>query len=67
MDPSLKFAAKAMGVLQEEGVILRALPVDGIGFCPPLIITEDEINMMFDRVEKAMPKIDAMAKDMSAS
>ena len=65
LDPAHKFAAKAMSVLQEEGVILRALPLDGIGFCPPLIITEDELNAMFDRVEKAMPKIDEMAKSFS--
>ena len=56
LDPAHKFAAKAMGVLQEEGIILRALPVDGIGFCPPLIISEDEINTMFDRVEKGHAK-----------
>lgn len=67
MDPSLKFAAKAMGVIQEAGVILRALPVDGIGFCPPLIITEDEINAMFDRVERVMPTIDEMAQSITAS
>ena len=64
MDPALKFAAKAMAVIQEHGVILRALPVDGIGFCPPLITTEDEINLLFDRVEKAMPVIDGMAAEL---
>jgi 4-aminobutyrate--pyruvate transaminase len=64
MDPAQKFAAKAMAVIQEHGVILRALPVDGIGFCPPLITTEDEINLLFDRVEKAMPVIDGMAAEI---
>ena len=33
---------------QEEGLILRALPDDAIGFCPPLIITEDQIDDLFD-------------------
>ena len=30
----------------------RAMP-HVMGFCPPLIITEDEINDLFDRMEKA--------------
>ncbi len=67
MDPSLKFAAKAMGIIQENGVILRALPLDGIGFCPPLIITEDEINMMFDRVVEVMPRIDELAHTLNTA
>jgi 4-aminobutyrate--pyruvate transaminase len=25
-----------------------------VAFCPPLIIKEDEINMLFDRWEKAL-------------
>ena len=67
MDPSLKFGAKAMGMIQEAGVILRSLPLDGIGFCPPLIITDDEINVLFDRVESVMPKIDEMASVLNKS
>ena len=27
---------------------------DTIGICPPLIITEDEINVLFDRLEIAL-------------
>ncbi len=27
---------------------------DALGFCPPLTITAEEINMMFDRFEKAL-------------
>ncbi len=36
----------------EYGVMTRAMP-HVMGFCPPLIITEDEINDLFDRMEKA--------------
>ena len=50
-----------MAKLQEKGVILRAMPVDGIAVCPPLIITADEIHRLYDCIEAAMPEIDAMA------
>ncbi len=61
IDPAEKFAQKAMAKLQEKGVILRAMPVDGIAVCPPLIITDDEIHRLYDCIEAAMPEIDAMA------
>jgi 4-aminobutyrate--pyruvate transaminase len=51
--------AKAM----ENGVIVRALR-DVIAFCPPLIIDRQQIDMMFDGVEKAL---DAMAPSMQAN
>ena len=40
-----KIAAKCAKIIQENGVILRALPGDIIGFCPPLIIKEEQINV----------------------
>ena len=47
-DLSKKIAAQANKIIQSKGVILRALPGDIIGFCPPLIISEEQINEMFD-------------------
>ncbi|MGB2288840.1 MAG: aminotransferase, partial [Candidatus Puniceispirillaceae bacterium] len=38
-DASHKIAAQAVAIIQKYGVILRALPGDIIGFCPPLIIS----------------------------
>jgi len=53
-DPAAKvapyFAARAL----EHGVVLRALPSDGVAFCPPLIISEDEIAMVMERAGKAL-------------
>lgn len=37
----------------EHGVILRALG-DTVAFCPPLIITEEQVHDMFDRVDAAL-------------
>lgn len=51
--------AKAM----ENGVIVRALR-DVIAFCPPLIIDRQQIDMMFDGVEKALG---AMEPSMQAN
>jgi adenosylmethionine-8-amino-7-oxononanoate aminotransferase len=42
---------------------VRALR-DVIAFCPPLIIDRQQIDMMFDGVEKAL---DAMAPSMQAN
>jgi 4-aminobutyrate--pyruvate transaminase len=41
---------------QEEGLLVRALMSDRVAFCPPLIITEAEINEMFDRFLRALDK-----------
>ncbi|MGU9961852.1 MAG: aminotransferase [Candidatus Puniceispirillales bacterium WSBS_2018_MAG_OTU23] len=67
LDPKQKFGAEVVKLLHQQGIITRALPLDGIGFCPPLIISEDEINDMFDRVEKIMPAADALMKTLSSS
>ena len=47
-------AGKAVAAIcLEHGVILRALG-DTVAFCPPLIITEEQIHDMFDKVEAAL-------------
>ncbi|MEL6701735.1 MAG: aminotransferase class III-fold pyridoxal phosphate-dependent enzyme, partial [Pseudomonadota bacterium] len=38
---------------QEHGAILRAIG-DTIALCPPMIIAEDELNALFDRLGKAL-------------
>ena len=42
-------AAKALA----HGLIVRGLPGDAVGVCPPLIISADEINDLFDRLGQA--------------
>jgi len=63
-DPAHKIAAKAVAKIQEHGVILRALPGDIIGFCPPLIINEAELNEMFERVEAGMQDVQSIADEL---
>lgn len=42
--------------IEEEGVIARPMLGDRIGLCPPLIITEAEIDEMFDRFERGLER-----------
>ena len=42
-----------------HGAILRAIG-DTIAFCPPMIITEAELNELFDRFEKALADTEAL-------
>ena len=63
-DPSHKIAAQAVSIIQKHGVILRALPGDIIGFCPPLIISEAEIDAMFDRIESALVEVAGLAANL---
>jgi 4-aminobutyrate--pyruvate transaminase len=37
-----------------KGLIVRALPGDVIGICPPLIITKEQIDELFDALALAV-------------
>ena len=43
---------------ESEGAILRAVG-DSIAFCPPMIITEAELNELFDRFGRALQQAEA--------
>lgn len=53
-DPALKVGLTAVKHMAVHGLITRALPGDAIAFCPPLIITEDQIDAMFDSLAEAL-------------
>ena len=61
-DPSHGVGAKAAEFCRDEGIILRPLG-DSIGFCPPLIIQEDDIHELFDGVEKALDRTQAWIQE----
>jgi 4-aminobutyrate--pyruvate transaminase len=61
-DPKQAVGPRAVGFAQEEGLILRSLPGDTLSLCPPLIIADDEINDMFDRLARALDRTLAWAK-----
>ncbi len=53
-DPALKVGAAAMKHCAANGLITRALPGDAVALCPPLIITEGQIDDMFDSLGRAL-------------
>jgi 4-aminobutyrate--pyruvate transaminase len=55
-DPAKGVAATIVRFSEEEGLIVRPLLGDRIAFCPPLVITEAEIDELFDRFERALAK-----------
>jgi 4-aminobutyrate--pyruvate transaminase len=56
-DPAQKVGARLCKLGEQHGVILRAMVNDSMGFSPPLIITESEVDEMFDRFGKALDEL----------
>ena len=55
--PAAKLAAPTIcRFIEEEGVIVRPMLGDRIGLCPPLVISETEIDEMFDRFERGLSR-----------
>jgi 4-aminobutyrate--pyruvate transaminase len=54
-DPKQFVGARCVGFAQEEGLIVRNL-VDSVAICPPLIIRETEIDLLFDRLGRALDR-----------
>jgi 4-aminobutyrate--pyruvate transaminase len=53
-EPAQGVGNMAMRFAEEQGLIVRALANDAISLCPPLIISEDETDEMFRRLERAL-------------
>lgn len=53
-DPAMKVAPSVAANCLPHGLILRPLPGDVVGICPPLIITNDEVDLLFDRLEAGL-------------
>ncbi len=59
--PAGKVGPKVCAELLKHGVILRAIG-DTVAFCPPMIITEQEVEAMFEPMETALDAAHAWAK-----
>ncbi len=57
--PADGVGAKVMALAEAEGLILRSLMGDIIALCPPLIISEAEIDELFDRLTRALDHAEA--------
>jgi 4-aminobutyrate--pyruvate transaminase len=58
--PSVGIAPKGVIHAQCEGLITRAI-VETLALCPPLVITEPEIDELFDRMTRALNSLEAEA------
>jgi len=56
-DAKEKVGARLAKLCETHGVISRPLPGDVLAFSPPIIITEDEVAEMFDRVGEALDEL----------
>ncbi|WP_373504990.1 aminotransferase [Aestuariivirga sp.] len=64
-DPKKMAGATMVNKLQDLGLIVRNIQ-DSVAFCPPLVITTDEIHEMFDMVEKGLDEMEAWASKENA-
>lgn len=55
-DPGRMMAARLVDLCQEEGLVLRALAGDIVAFCPPLVISLDDMDEMFVRFRRALDR-----------
>ena len=62
-DPKAGVAAYLVRRAQHHGAILRNMPGDNIAFCPPLIITEAEIDEMMGCFSRALDDTWAMVRE----
>jgi 4-aminobutyrate--pyruvate transaminase len=59
-DTARMTAARTVALAQDEGLIVRAVVNDTVTICPPLIISEEEIGLLFDRLERALDRAAAL-------
>jgi 4-aminobutyrate--pyruvate transaminase len=62
-DPKAGVGAFLVRRAQHHGVILRNMPGDIVAFCPPLIVTEREIDEMFAGFGKALDDTSNMLRE----
>ena len=58
-DPKKGVGAQVAKILEGHGLILRAIG-DTIALCPPMVITEAELNELFDRLDKGLADGEAL-------
>jgi 4-aminobutyrate---pyruvate transaminase len=61
-DPKLGVATRCVAAAQAEGLIVRALAGDTISLCPPLIISAQELGLLFERLGRALDRTLVWAK-----
>ena len=55
-DPARGVAARCVAFAQDEGLIVRHLASDTVSLCPPLIISPQQLDEMFERLQRALDR-----------
>ncbi len=55
-EPKTGVGPRAVAFAEEEGLIVRSLAGDVITLCPPLIISAEEIDLLFERLGRALDR-----------
>jgi len=55
-DPKLGVAMRCVAAAQAEGLIVRHLSGDTVSLCPPLVISAQELGLLFERLGRALDK-----------
>jgi 4-aminobutyrate--pyruvate transaminase len=55
-DPKAGVGPRAVRFAEEEGLMVRFLAGDAVSVCPPLVITDEEIDALFDRLGRALDR-----------
>ncbi len=63
-DPKQGVGAHAVDRAMEHGLIVRGLVNDTVAFCPPLIITDTQVDDMFDIFERALEDTNGYVADL---
>ena len=66
-ESAAKVGALIQNAAQEHGLITRAMPGDRLGFCPPLVISSEEIDELFDRFTRAIDEVERQLKQEGAT
>ncbi|NIJ42577.1 4-aminobutyrate--pyruvate transaminase [Parvibaculum indicum] len=61
-DPGAGIGAKVVAASEKRGLILRPLAGDIIAICPPLIVTESQVDEIFKTLEEALDEVTAHAR-----
>jgi 4-aminobutyrate--pyruvate transaminase len=61
-DAKAGVAAYCVAAAQAEGLIVRSLAGDTVSLCPPLVISPQELDLLFERLGRALDRTLAWAK-----
>jgi 4-aminobutyrate--pyruvate transaminase len=55
-EPKAGVGPRVIQLAEEEGLIVRSLAGDVISLCPPLVISAEEIDLLFERLGRALDR-----------